>query len=188
MSPSFAEKAVSSKVLSRFGIGFACAFALLVAFAFLAFDLAQHREIHGYQNTSGCIRLCSAIVKQHRPDLRVALQDVRVQVAVVLHLRRCQRKYDTYVDVLVTFSSLTASVVCRIDMARFGCKKYYIRTRWRPLLLLSYVAFTPRHASCPLLTSVFFTVTRYILCTAVPWQDTAEDCAPRNSVAPLLRL
>ena len=50
----------------------------------------------------------------------------------------------------------TASVVCRIDSARFHCNKYCVRTRWRPLLLLSYVAFNPRHASSPLLTSVFF--------------------------------
>ena len=42
----------------------------------LPFAFTQHREIHGYNITSGCIRLCSAIVKQHRPDLRVALQDV----------------------------------------------------------------------------------------------------------------
>ena len=54
----------------------------------------------------------------------------------------------------------TDSVVCRIDSARFSCNKYCIRARWQPLLLLSYVAFNPRHASSPLLTSVFFTVTR----------------------------
>ena len=70
----------------------AFAFALLVAFAFLASAFTQHREIHGYNITSGGIRLCSAIVEEHRPDLRVALQDVAVQVAVVLHLRWCQCK------------------------------------------------------------------------------------------------
>ena len=103
VSPGLAEKTVSSKVLSRFrhvrllfafvllvfaAFAFlAFAFALLVAFAFLTFALTQHREIHGYIITSGGIRLCSAIVEEHRPDLRVALQDVAVQVAVVLHLR-----------------------------------------------------------------------------------------------------
>ena len=43
----------------------------------------------------------------------------------------------------------TVSVVCRIDSARFGCNKYCIRTRWRPLLLLSYVGVqsSPRFKS-----------------------------------------
>ena len=36
---------------------------------------------------------------------------------------------------------------------------FCIRTRWRPLLLRSYISFNTRHASSPLLTSVFFTVT-----------------------------
>ena len=105
--------------------------------------------------------LCSAIVKQHRPDLRVALQDVRVQVAVVLHLRRCQRKYDTYVDVLVTFSSLDC--FSRLQDRHRHVSAVRSTTSvlvGDPLLLLSYVAFNPRHASSPLLTSVFFTVTR----------------------------
>ena len=61
-------------MLGRFGIGFAFAFALLVEFAFLAF--AQHREIHVYTITSGRIRQCSATIKQHRDELRVALQNV----------------------------------------------------------------------------------------------------------------
>ena len=88
MHQSLADKALSRKVLGRFGIGFTLAFTLLVfifvllifaahalvAFAFLAF--AQHREIHGYNITSGRTHLCSAKVKQQRPDLRIALQDV----------------------------------------------------------------------------------------------------------------
>ena len=98
-------------------------------------------------------------------------QDMRIQVAAVLHLKRCQRKNEIYLDVLIQrlaiplFVSLlshshlsTDSVVCRIGSARFGCDKYCIRTRWRPLLLLSYEAFNLRHASSPLLSSVIFTV------------------------------
>ena len=54
----------------------------------------------------------------------------------------------------------TASVVWAIDSGRFGCNKYCIRTRCRPVMLLSNVAFNARHASRPLLTSVLFTVTR----------------------------
>ena len=102
-------------------------------------------------------------------------------MAVVLHLQWCQRKYDTvFVQCLVesvlvfphvTFpiSRLLLSVVCRIDSARFGCDKYCIRNRWRPLLLLSYVALGPRNASSPLLTSVSFTVTR-----ALPLHSSAK--------------
>ena len=120
-----------------------------------------------YGVTSGGIRLCSTVVEQHRPNLRVALEAVGVHVAVTLHSRR---------------------VVCRIDSERFGCNKYCIRTRWRSLLLLSCVAFSPRHASSPLLTSVFFAVTRRFLCTAMPRQSTGEDCDPPHCVQPLLRL
>ena len=83
MPPGLADKTLPRKVLGRFGIGLAFAFAvaLLVAFAFLAFAIlafafAQPREIHGCNITKGRIRLCSVIVKQHRPELRIALQDV----------------------------------------------------------------------------------------------------------------
>ena len=87
------RETVSSKVLSRYGIGLSFAFALLVfvlvllifattaflafpsnllvAFALLAFAFAQHRESHGYN-----VGLRSVRVKQHRPELRVAFQDV----------------------------------------------------------------------------------------------------------------
>ena len=85
-------------------------------------------------------------------------------MTVVLHLKWCQRKYDAYLDVLIqrlakplfVLSHLTshshlsnASVVCRIDSARFCCNKYSIRTLWRPLLLLSCVTFksSPRFKS-----------------------------------------
>ena len=66
----------------------------------------------------------------------------------------------------------TSSVLCRIDKERFGCNRYCIRTRQRPLSLLSYVAFSPRHASSPQLTLVFFTVTR-----ALPLHKSAKGKA-----------
>ena len=71
----------------------------------------------------------------------------------------------------------TVSVVCRIDSARFGCSKYCIRTRWRPLLLLSYVAFSPRHASSPLLTSVFLIVNN-----ALPFAQQCQGQLQLSSV------
>ena len=76
--PTFAMKTVSSKVL---GFDVVLTFAFEI-FAFSSFT--QHREIQVYS-----IRLCLAVIKHHRPDLCVTPQDMRVQVAVVLHLKRC---------------------------------------------------------------------------------------------------
>ena len=50
------------------------------------------------------------------------------------------------------------SVVCATAPERFGCNISCIRTRCRPLRLLSYVAFNPRQSSRMLLTSVLFRV------------------------------
>ena len=82
---------------------------------------------------------------------------------VVLHLKWCQRECDTYLDLLiqrlakplfvfshVAFHLSTASVVCRIDSARFGCNKYCIRTRWRPF----FVAVTCSVQSSPRFKSI----------------------------------
>ena len=88
--------------------------ALLCDFAFLAFGFTQRREIHGYNIPTGSIRLCSAVFKQHRPDLRVSLQDVRVQLAVIQHLKWCQRKYDTYFDVFVQRLAELVFVLSRV--------------------------------------------------------------------------
>ena len=88
MSPTFAVKTVSSKVLSSFGIVLAFTFAFLVLvfvflifvdFGFLSFTLTltflvtlaflafssftHHRQIHGYSIVRGRIRLCSTIIK-----------------------------------------------------------------------------------------------------------------------------
>ena len=62
-------------VLVNFILALSISATPFLAFIF-AFAIALQREMHGYNITSGCIRLCSAIVKRHRPDLRVALQDV----------------------------------------------------------------------------------------------------------------
>ena len=69
MTTGFATEAIAREVLSRFVVVFAfasLALAILVAFALL-------------------VRLCSTIVEEHRPDLRVDFQVVRAQVAMVLY-------------------------------------------------------------------------------------------------------
>ena len=145
MSHTFALKTVSSRVLGL-GIVLALTFAFFVfvfvflvfaAFTFLAFaftfaflvalallalsSFTQHREIHRYSITSGRIRLCSAVIEQHRPNLRVALQDVRVQVTVVLHLMWCQREYDTYLDVLIQRLAKPLFVFCHVAFPSLDC-------------------------------------------------------------------
>ena len=89
--------------------------------------------------------------------LRYRVQPLRrVGVAEILHLRRCQRKYDTYPDVFVQRLAESLFVLPRVAFPSldffnrlqqnvFGCGRYC--SRWRALLLLSYLAFSPRHAS-----------------------------------------
>ena len=97
MTQGFATEAVTREVPSRFGV-FALAFlgrpcrpfvltvlaiTSLVASALLA--RSKHRQVHRHIFLSGNFGLCPTVVEEHRPDLRVVLQDVRVPVAVILY-------------------------------------------------------------------------------------------------------
>ena len=73
---------------------------------------------------------------------------------MILQLRRCQRKYDTYPDVFVQRLAESLFVLphlafpsldhfSRLQQNVFGCG----RVLHRALLLMSYVASSPRHAS-----------------------------------------
>ena len=104
-------------------LSFALTIARSVNFTFLAFPFAQHRQIHGFNTTTNEVCLCSTIVKQHCSDFSAALHSVRVQVAMVLRSRRCQRKYDKYLDIFVLHFAeplLELSHVTVPSLDRFG--------------------------------------------------------------------
>ena len=68
VSPGFAEMAISSKVLSRFGIGFAFAFALLVfVFALLAYAFAVASSERSMGTTSPAA--VSAVARQESNNI-----------------------------------------------------------------------------------------------------------------------
>ena len=148
------------------------------AFAFLAFSL----EIHGYNITCGRIRLCSTTVKQHFSDLRKLFRTCELNsqwfctcdgakanmTAILTFSSDVLSNLCSYV--LTSHSQLSiVSVVCKIDSTRFHCNKHCIRIRCRSWLLLSYVAFNPRHTSRSLWTSTFFTVIK-----ALPLYNNAK--------------
>ena len=83
--------------------------------AFLAFAFTHHRESHGYHTTSSEICLCSATM-----------------TPVLTCSSRGLPNLCSYLSLSSQSHLSAASVVCAIDSRRFGCNKYYIRSRWRP--------------------------------------------------------
>ena len=126
---SFATKAVACEVPSRFGVLFAFVFVFL-SLPFLSSLPSPHLPFlspltflpfPNIDTSIGTFSEAATAVEEHRPDPRVAFQDVRVHVAMIQCSRRCQCEDDTDLDVFVQRFTESLFVFPHVALPAFDC-------------------------------------------------------------------